>query len=105
MLGLRQGLCGRVRARCAAVPHGSCQSAIGPQLSLAAMDQAALTNQVLFRHQSQCREDSDLDYQILQILRVTLFEKVPILQALEASSSLHIVPRRTRGSIIIDSLR
>jgi hypothetical protein len=26
-------------------------------------------------------------YQILQILSVTLFEKVPILQALEASSS------------------
>ena len=26
-------------------------------------------------------------YQILQILRVTLFEKVPILQALEASDS------------------
>ena len=70
------------------------------------MDQAALAHQSVLRHQRECGEDSNLDrrvgvravanvrkrleletslYQILQILSVTLFEKVPILRALEAS--------------------
>ena len=72
------------------------------------MDQAALADQEVLRRQRERREDPDLDrrlgyvlvaivrkrlgleaslYQILQILSVTLFEKTPILQALQPSDS------------------
>ena len=66
------------------------------------MDQAAPPHQSVLRHQRECGEDSNLDrgvgvrargdrstslYQILQILSVTIFEKVPILQAFEALDS------------------
>jgi hypothetical protein len=74
------------------------------------MDQAPSANQGLLRHQRERREDPNLDcrlglragghrpqayesglesslYQILQILSLTLFEKTPILQALQASDS------------------
>jgi len=72
------------------------------------MDQAALTNQILLRYQRERSEDSNLDrrldlcagghrpqtsclerslYQILQILSITILEKVPILQAFEAFDS------------------
>jgi hypothetical protein len=72
------------------------------------VDQAALANQGLLWHQRECSEDqiwiavsvyvlvaiirkrlrleASLS-QILQILSVTLFEKTPILQALQASTS------------------
>ena len=70
------------------------------------MDQAAPADQEVLRRQRERREDSNLDrrlglrtgrdraqrlgleaslYQILQILSVTLFEKTPILQALQPS--------------------
>ena len=72
------------------------------------MDQAALADQEVLRCQRERREDSNLDrclvyvlvaivrkrlgleaslYQILQVLSVTLFEKTPILGALQPFDS------------------
>jgi hypothetical protein len=72
------------------------------------MDQAASANQGLLRHQRERGENANLDrgvdvcaggdrakrlgleaslYQILQILSVTLFEKTPIVRALQNSNS------------------
>ena len=41
-------------------------------------------------------------YQILQILSITLFEKVPILQALEASDSQDSLPDDGKQLILFD---
>jgi hypothetical protein len=70
------------------------------------MDQTASANQELLRYVAKCCENSNLDsdidlcsgrhnektatdrfalYTILQILSITLFEKMPILQALTAN--------------------
>ena len=72
------------------------------------MDQTAPADQDFLRPQRELSEDTDLDhgecvcaggivrkqlgleaslYQILQILSLTLFEKTPILQALQATDS------------------
>jgi IS4 transposase len=41
-------------------------------------------------------------YQILQVLSVTLFEKVPILRALQASDSQHDLPHPANQLILFD---
>jgi len=89
------------------------------------MDQATPEHQSLLRHQRERREDSNQDcsqrlcagrhrsqtarpgtslYQILQILSLTLFEKTPILQALQPSDSENDLLDSSNQLILCDFL-
>jgi hypothetical protein len=86
------------------------------------MDQATPADKAVLRHQPQCRQDADIDrrerlrprgrrqkttapqrdlYTLLQILSLSLFEKMPVLQVFsQAEHKTEIYPDHIQMSLL-----